>query len=45
MLGGFIPMTLGPKAMFSKIDLGNGLGFWNTMPMRRRTSTGSTPSP
>ena len=22
--------------------LGNGFGFWNTMPMRRRTSTGST---
>ena len=22
--------------------LGNGLGFWNTMPMRFRTSTGST---
>ncbi len=24
------------------MDLGNGLGFWNTMPMRRRTSIGST---
>ncbi|MNC92381.1 hypothetical protein D3C83_87920 [compost metagenome] len=25
-----------PKAMFSKIDIGNGVGFWNTMPMRAR---------
>ena len=37
-----MPFTFGPKAMFSKIDLGNGFGFWNTMPMRRRTSTAST---
>ena len=36
------PFTRGPKATLSKIDLGNGLGFWKTMPMRRRTSTGST---
>src|SRR5690606_1721790 len=27
------------------MDLGNGFGFWKTMPMRRRTSTGSTPGP
>jgi hypothetical protein len=26
----------------SLIDFGNGFGFWNTMPMRRRRSTGST---
>ena len=38
----FVPSTRGPKAMFSKIDLGNGLGAWNTIPMRLRTSTAST---
>ena len=27
--------------MLSKIDLGNGLGRWNTMPMRRRISVTS----
>jgi hypothetical protein len=27
------------------MDLGNGFGFWNTIPMRRRTSIGSTWSP
>ena len=37
------PSTRGPKAMLSKIDLGNGFGFWKTMPMRLRTSTASTP--
>ena len=31
-----------PNATLSKIDLWNGLGRWNTMPIRRRTSTGST---
>ena len=31
-----------PYATFSKIDFGNGFGFWNTMPMRRRTSVGFT---
>ena len=28
--------------MFSKIDFGNGFGFWNTMPTRARSSTAST---
>ncbi len=28
--------------MLSKIDLGKGLGFWKTMPTRRRSSTTST---
>jgi hypothetical protein len=37
----FIPSTRGPKAMLSKIDLGNGLGFWKTIPMTLRTWTGS----
>ena len=41
----FIPSTRGPNAMFSKIDFGNGLGFWNTMPMRLRTCTGSMFAP
>ena len=36
------PIERGPKATLSKIDFGNGLGFWKTMPMRRRTSTAST---
>jgi hypothetical protein len=31
--------------MLSKIDFGNGFGFWNTMPMRRRTSAASTLAP
>jgi hypothetical protein len=27
----------------SSIDIvGNGVGFWNTIPIRRRTCTGST---
>ncbi len=30
-----------PKAAFSKIDLGNGLGRWNTIPTRRRSATTS----
>ena len=37
-----LPLMRGPNATLSKIDFGNGFGFWNTMPMRRRTSTGST---
>ena len=41
----FVPFSRGPNAMLSKIDFGNGFGFWNTMPMRRRTSTGSTFDP
>jgi hypothetical protein len=32
-----------PDATLSKIDMvGNGFGFWNTMPMARRTATTST---
>jgi hypothetical protein len=31
--------------MLSKIDFGNGFGFWKTIPIRRRTSTGSTYGP
>ena len=38
-------MILGPNATFAKIDLGNGLGFWNTIPMRRRMPTESTLGP
>ena len=30
----------GPKATLSKIDFGKGFGFWKTMPIRFRTSTG-----
>ncbi len=41
----FRPLSLGPYATLSKIVLGNGLGFWNTMPIRRRTSAGSTFGP
>ena len=37
------PIERGPKATLSRIERGNGLGFWKTMPMRRRTSTASTP--
>ena len=34
-----------PAATLSKIDIvGNGLGFWKTMPIARRTATTSTPS-
>ena len=32
----------GPYATLSKIDFGNGFGFWKTMPMRRRTAIGET---
>ena len=38
-----MPCRRRPKATLSKIDLGNGFGRWNTIPIRRRTSTGSTP--
>ena len=35
-----------PAATLSKIDIvGNGLGFWKTMPIARRTATTSTSSP
>ena len=32
----------GRRRRCRRCDFGNGFGFWNTMPMRRRTSTGST---
>ena len=33
-----------PAATLSSIDMvGKGVGFWNTIPIRRRTCTGSTP--
>ena len=38
------PLSLSPAATLSSIDMvGNGVGFWNTIPIRRRTWTGSTP--
>ena len=38
------PLSRRPAATLSKIDMvGKGLAFWNTMPTRRRTITGSTP--
>ena len=39
----FMPRARGPYATLSKIDFGNGFGRWKTMPIRRRTSTGSMP--
>ena len=41
----FLPLSFGPYATLSKIVLGNGFGFWNTMPIRRRTSAASTFAP
>ena len=33
-----------PAATLSKIDIvGNGFGFWNTIPITRRTAVTSTP--
>ncbi len=37
------PLIRGPYATLSKIDFGNGFGFWKTMPIRRRTAVGDTP--
>ncbi len=40
------PFSRSPDATLSKIDIeGNGFGRWNTMPITRRTATGSTPWP
>ncbi len=36
------PLRRRPKATFSKMLIENGLGCWNTMPIWRRTTTGST---
>ena len=41
----FTPASFGPNATLSWMDFGKGFGFWNTIPMRRRTSTGSTLGP
>ena len=39
----FVPVRRRPAATLSKIDMvGNGFGFWNTIPIRRRTAVTST---
>jgi hypothetical protein len=35
------PLIRNPKAMLSKMLLGEGLGFWKTIPILRRISTAS----
>ena len=40
-----MPRLRGAQATLSKIDFGKGFGFWNTIPIRRRTSTVSTLEP
>ena len=38
-----MPVSRRPAATLSKIDIvGNGLGFWNTIPIARRTAVTST---
>ena len=38
------PASRSPAATLSKTDMvGNGFAFWKTIPILRRTSTGSTP--
>jgi len=38
------PVRRNPAATLSKIDIvGNGLGFWNTIPISRRTAVTSIP--
>ena len=39
---GLMPLTFIPNVRLSRIDFGNGFGFWNTIPIRRRRSTAST---
>jgi hypothetical protein len=40
------PVSRSPAATLSKIDIaGNGLAFWNTIPMTRRTAVVSTLRP
>ena len=40
-----VPLRRRPAATLSKIDMvGNGLGFWKTIPTARRTLTTSTPA-
>ena len=39
-------LSRSPAMTLSRIDIvGNGLGRWKTMPIWRRTTTGSTPGP
>ncbi len=41
-----VPLRRGPAATLSKIDIvGNGLGFWKTIPTARRTAMTSTSEP
>jgi hypothetical protein len=38
-----VPVSRSPAATLSKIDIvGNGFGFWNTIPISRRTAVTST---
>ena len=38
-----VPVSRSPAATLSKIDIvGNGFGFWNTIPIARRTAVTST---
>jgi len=41
----FIPSTFSPQATLSWIDFGNGFARWKTIPIVRRTATGSTSFP
>ncbi len=39
-----VPVSRSPARTFSRIDMaGNGLGFWNTMPIDRRASMSRLP--
>ena len=45
-LSDLVPVNRRPAATLSKIDIvGNGLGFWKTIPIIRRTEVTSTPEP
>ena len=45
-LSHLVPVSRSPAATLSKIDIvGNGLGFWKTIPIIRRTEVTSTPAP
>ena len=45
-LSPLVPVSRSPAATLSKIDIvGNGFGFWNTIPISRRTEVTSTPGP
>ena len=46
VLGSRLLLSRTPARTFSAMDIvGNGLGRWNTMPICRRTATGSTSGP